>query len=800
MESTSDEGDESAPLVAAGPNGPISCVTLRWAAKATALALASGGLLYPALAPQLHRSSGKVPMAASVSEALGLAATGSSASSTSQVASAHSRHGDTAHPAASSTTSRAVAAASTTAEQVRTVLTTTTPEVCEDTPGWTNGYTACNNYNPVDPDCTPSGVTCHFYKRKPKFCRTGMNNPWQHCCACGGGSTFNGRAPTTTEVSFHLPHIPGMPHLKMLQHLHMPKWEKKLSHKLGKMQQTIEKKVKPVEAAVDEMYDGMNRADFNKPPKLGGNSIERINRTALNVGILIVTVCSFGVLLDPCFSSWLRAGRPRLWSSSLLVASYALLIPGLWSIIVSFDIIVNVVGHRINVQPDESQDTCTESVYGLINLLYKTGSTTGAVLIFTYAVVVPVIKLILLALGEGLRYSTSSHGMMISGNSIRFVQYISKWASPDMFAYIFLVHLIRDLEHKPLILTAARLDEGFTCFSVFCVCSTISSLGIGIPKQPRDSNDEATRRPPFLLCCAGRGLSVLVVVALTAIFGMLFYKGMHMPCMSLRIDQSRLYPPRGPLPYKAKPVVEALAIPELLKSDISLWKCILFLAGEMFSGEANSVLALALWAIFVVGFTILDMIVLVLATLRLRWPAGTIEGRDRRTGCGPGLLGPCPFMSTASVLRKLSMLDVSLMGVLVMCFSLQMYKKDGIVVDWEKGLLVLGAAESIHTLTYFLVSSAVEHAVTQDTLLAESEEPAQIPCAFGPCACARMRPPDDEGDDDPSVPSNFMGWACCAAKKRSSDLMFFWGSSRTSPAESVNWSKPDMAKTKRVLA
>ena len=76
-----------------------------------------------------------------------------------------------------------------------------------------------------------------------------------------------------------------------------------------------------------------------------------------------------------------------------------------------------------------------------------------------------------------------------------------------MFAYILLVHLVRLLHSDPLVLTAAKLDAawqnlevnralaskvtstmpliptasscktcqvGFSCFSVFCVCSTIS--------------------------------------------------------------------------------------------------------------------------------------------------------------------------------------------------------------------------------------------------------------------------------------------------------------------------------------
>ena len=77
----------------------------------------------------------------------------------------------------------------------------------------------------------------------------------------------------------------------------------------------------------------------------------------------------------------------------MLVASYALLIPGLTQVIFSFNIVVNVLGHRIDVQPEKGHAVaCTETITGLVNLLWRTGSRTGAVLIVLYAVVVPILK------------------------------------------------------------------------------------------------------------------------------------------------------------------------------------------------------------------------------------------------------------------------------------------------------------------------------------------------------------------------------------------------------------------------
>ena len=51
---------------------------------------------------------------------------------------------------------------------------------------------------------------------------------------------------------------------------------------------------------------------------------------------------------------------------------------------------------------------------------------------------------------------------------------ISKWACPDMIAYIFLLYLVRHL-NRPPINGLFTLDIGFACYTLFCWGSTISS-------------------------------------------------------------------------------------------------------------------------------------------------------------------------------------------------------------------------------------------------------------------------------------------------------------------------------------
>jgi len=77
---------------------------------------------------------------------------------------------------------------------------------------------------------------------------------------------------------------------------------------------------------------------------------------------------------------------------------------------------------------------------------------------------------------------------------IGFVQQISKWACPDMFAYILLTYLVRSLNHPPTLQGLMQLDLGFTCFSIFCVGSTVSSLGIRRPAEPPRKEGASPRR------------------------------------------------------------------------------------------------------------------------------------------------------------------------------------------------------------------------------------------------------------------------------------------------------------------
>merc|ERR1719401_2915973 len=119
--------------------------------------------------------------------------------------------------------------------------------------------------------------------------------------------------------------------------------------------------------------------------------------------------------------------------------------------------------------------------------LWTSGSQLGCLFVVGFAVVLPVAKLCLLVLGGVLRHSKRERRRALARNAILSVQRISKWASPDMFAYILLEYLIRGL-NVGMLNGAMDLDVGFSCFATFCVASTLSSLGVRMPEAPEDPN------------------------------------------------------------------------------------------------------------------------------------------------------------------------------------------------------------------------------------------------------------------------------------------------------------------------
>lgn len=263
-----------------------------------------------------------------------------------------------------------------------------------------------------------------------------------------------------------------------------------------------------------------------------------------------------------------------------------------------------------------------------------------------------------------------------------------------MFAYILMQYLIRSLNHPGTLNGLMQLDVGFTCFSVFCVASTASSLGIRGPTVARKNTKAAAWPLGGVTLTLGHAGVCMLTCALALVFAALMIIGMLLPCMVLSLDVQVLYD-NGTIPANARGFVETLHLDALAHADVSIWLCIAKLVDWMGDGDINCLLAFVMLAVFVVGLTVLDMLILLFGAFHLQ-----SHGTEA--------------MAAAHVLRKLSMLDVCIVGVLVVVQSGSIYKGEGVILGIRKGLFALVGAELCHYAAYYLIKAAVEDVACRD--------------------------------------------------------------------------------------
>merc|ERR1719201_1148304 len=116
-----------------------------------------------------------------------------------------------------------------------------------------------------------------------------------------------------------------------------------------------------------------------------------------------------------------------------------------------------------------------------------------------------------------------------------------------------------------------------------------------------------------------------------------------------------------------------------INAEVAIWPCIMSSIGYVRTmGEGTSILAVAMLLVFAIGLTCVDMLVLVMAAWNL--PSAGSDTQPAARGDAAALSKPRyknQAMRAAKVLGKLSMLDVAVMGVVVVCFSAGMYKQMG---------------------------------------------------------------------------------------------------------------------------
>ncbi|CAE7662024.1 unnamed protein product [Symbiodinium pilosum] len=410
---------------------------------------------------------------------------------------------------------------------------------------------------------------------------------------------------------------------------------------------------------------------------LDGNAPKVINNDSIYLMLGLAVAIAMGWILDKSstFKRFNAKNREPFWVLLLVLVSYGYLIPGLVEVLFSFNLVFDTgSGGFFGIGPGAGFNDApptTETMLGLVKLLWKTGSPLGAVLVVFYAIAIPVTKLLLLLVGNLIQKDLPT----ASRRCIQCVQNISKWACPDMFAYILLMHLVKSLARPPYLVANGRLDLGFTCFSLFCLGSTIAALGIRVPDREHGCFQQLGKvlTPKRLLL----GVSVLFVL-----FAVPFFWGLNQTVMGLKVG-------------KLDPMIEMTLswvglTREKLKSDVSVMNCLAGLALEISHGEVNSLIGFLMFSVFVIGMTLLDMLVLLWISIAA-W-----RGRPATR-----------WMQLSWVLKKLSMVDVTCMGVLIVTMCMAMYRQY-VIVDMGFGQWLLVTSEVVHYITYYTVKGFTE--------------------------------------------------------------------------------------------
>jgi len=464
--------------------------------------------------------------------------------------------------------------------------------------------------------------------------------------------------------------------------------------------------------------------DAKPPTSLESRTTDLLNGHSLfcnNVAVVVILACVctmpfIGHQLDNRRSKSGEVQVPQRFSyrvGLLLLASYLIWLPAIFSSDFSFNIgfIVPVSNQRVGITQDERHGhvagPINESTRTLVHLLWSTRAHVGAILIAIYAFIVPAFKLLLLGIAEQYRFSDQVHLRKLARNCILLMQFISKWAAPDMFAYVLLYYLIRKLQHLP-VSTLGMFDIGFTCYSIFTLTCAISSLGITLPQVPGSELEDV--KPPLTKRVFGlhpRGVFVLAS-CLAAAWMCFFAIGLATPCFALHLDGELL---QHHVPDNMKQVLKMIKLNRIIgRQDVSIlksmWSMLYWFVTDR---DLNLLLAFVMLAGFAVFLTALNMATLLRAAWQLS--RGTAIGKH-----------PCPAITNSHVYKHLSMLDVLVMGVCVGTLAGGIYREVGVIISVRYGCLVLVMAELMHYLTHMVVHSAAEYEIKMSTGQVDGEK------------------------------------------------------------------------------
>eukprot|EP00747_Dinoflagellata_sp_TGD_P166035 gnl/TRDRNA2_/TRDRNA2_188214_c0_seq1.p1 gnl/TRDRNA2_/TRDRNA2_188214_c0~~gnl/TRDRNA2_/TRDRNA2_188214_c0_seq1.p1 ORF type:complete len:562 (-),score=53.14 gnl/TRDRNA2_/TRDRNA2_188214_c0_seq1:138-1823(-) len=502
--------------------------------------------------------------------------------------------------------------------------------------------------------------------------------------------------------------------------------------------------------AVPQGSQGLFRPIPDTPSRIGvdGVHLQANTLSHINVTWLVVFggLIGAGVLGNYVDTRWPRRSdeskeRPAAWSVAILIASYGLLIPAWFSTIFSGKSQIALMYEGVGVLfPLMHPITYRRGSY--MHSLLESGNTLGLSIFASYAVMIPVIRVVLLIVGECWRFSSNPARVNFARRSISLVQAISKWASPDLFAYILLCFLLRALDSgpqpglQPRVVSDAVLDTGFSCYTASCVLSMIAALAIKPPEVEnvaQNGSDAPWALPTWKL----NSLRILTFVGAASALVCLFH-GLCLPAITVNVDLTRMDKLQNMTDIQDIPVA---TIDTMLGKEMSAADCVSHLYSWTFAkGELNSALALGLLVIFVVLFTVLDLLALVMLSCQLgseqyqRLTPRTYFSAPRSDPAFGLERGEVPSgdvtnanssawltLEVTYVLKHLSMLDVALIGTLLFALCAGPHRVPGLTVSAGVGFFWLSLAEVLHHIIFHVVDNVSRATLIPPTSLQRSQ-------------------------------------------------------------------------------
>jgi hypothetical protein len=502
------------------------------------------------------------------------------------------------------------------------------------------------------------------------------------------------------------------------------------------------------------------------PLELKGRSLEEINgMIALLIGVIFGVILVGGTL--DYFNLGLQRyqeGRPKMWVLGTLALAYSCLIASLPTVFININLVANVKGTQINIiqKEDCTPVTITGSIFDIMSLFAESQHYLCLLGIIIYAIVLPIINVTLMTLGEIWRHS-GDEKQGFARSCVVHGRILSKWHAPTMFIFIIALNLMSVLsEEKEFIIVNVRTDIGFSCFCMFCILAPFATIHIELPEpitwSGRRSKSEIAEHShmaefgeasvKFDTQVAGliikkfrkEGLLVIAGV-LTAGFFICFGIGIVVPCTGIRYNVLK---PKGFLPDTMEPLLDKAEVetPIELKFDMIRLLQGLLSKDKFEFGDVNGFLLFFSVMFFVLFLAAADVIVLFAIAAVLVANAHI----------------PDAIFLAARGLKHLSMLDVYLMAMLLVCAgpvfvepSLCFGEKSTKSLEalFVPGLFALLFAEAFHYILFHLVGGTVRILDTPpamrrmfsefDVAIDISDDALPPLRDFGPPALTRLR-------------------------------------------------------------